>query len=33
MRAAAVTLHSSPAHVCYVLLPADDSFERAFMDH
>jgi transcriptional regulator with XRE-family HTH domain len=33
MRADAVTMHSSPTQVCYVLLPADDSFERAFMEH
>lgn len=30
LRADAVTVHSSPGQVCYVLLPTDDSFERAF---
>lgn len=30
LRADAVTVHSTPGQVCYVLLPLDDSFDRAF---
>jgi hypothetical protein len=33
MRSDAVTLHSSPGQVFYVMLPADDAFEAAYRKH